>query len=304
MGSKNWNLNKLCLSGAVVLTLLSGCKDSEFSHRTKGVSTAQFFGPASQPNIAAVRWQKIDAASMQSICSHRSLRELSICGGTRDGSPIFPQLSTLPNLEMLNIVEFPLTDDELAGLSDAPNLSSVELSRTGISGHGLQHLAKLPLKRLVIRDRQLSLEGLQAIASMTGLEELELCIPGIHLADMPTLASNNTLRSVIIAEGQFSFREYGGLKFLLGASKLTDLQLSGVSLNDRSLKPICSLSSLQNLTIGKSVISEEGIKFLSSLEHLHSLDVPSLPSLQNALRLADANGEVVDEAPLPRPIRG
>jgi len=299
MSSKYWNWKTWSLNSAVFLALLGGCKDSEFSHRNNEAPIAQFYGPESQPNIATVRWQKIDRALIQLVCAHLSLRELNICGATRDGSPIFPQVSKLPNLETLNIVEVPLTDDDLRSLGEAVKLTSLELSRTGISGIGLQYLSKLPLKRLVIRDKNLSLDGLLAIASMMELEELELCIPGIHLADMPSLASNYKLKSIIVTDGHFSYREFGGLKFLVGATNLTNLQLSGFNLNDRSLKSISTLSNLKNLTIGKSVISEEGIEYLSKLENLQSLDVPALQPLKNSIRLAESSGEEL----LPRPIR-
>ncbi|MDX1927638.1 MAG: hypothetical protein SFV81_14045 [Pirellulaceae bacterium] len=298
MSSKCWNWKKWSLSGAIVLALFSGCKDSEYAHHNTEVPIAQFYGPQGQPNTATVRWQKVDTALIQSVCSHSSLRELNICVATRDGSPIFPSVSKLPNLEALTVIEVPLTDDELSSLSEAGKLTSLELSRTGITGAGLKHLAKLPLKRLVIRDKHLSLEGLQAIASLTELEELELCVPSIHLADIPAMASKSNLKSVIISDGHFSYREFGGLKFLAGASRLTNLHLSGPNLNDRSLKAIGTLSGLQNLTIGKSVISEEGIEYLSTLEHLQSVDIPSLHSLQDAIRLAESNDE-----PLPQPRR-
>lgn len=299
MRIKIWNWKTfLCLSGVLAFASLNGCKDSEFSNRGK-IPAVQFYGPTAQPNIVAVRWQKVDSGLMQSVCAYESLRELSICGATRDGSPIFPQISSLPNLETLHIVEVPLTDCELQSLSTATKLTSLELSRTGITGAGLQSLAKLPLKRLVIRDRELSMEGLQAIASMTELEELELCVPGLYMADMPNLASKDNLRSLIITDGHFSYREFGGLKFLMGANKLTDLQLSGVNLNDRSLKSISTLSNLRNLTIGKSVISDEGIEYLSSLEKLQSVDVPSSNSLRNVIRLAEST----EEKPLARPVR-
>jgi Leucine-rich repeat (LRR) protein len=298
MATWNWK-RMLGLSGALAMALLSGCKDSEFSQRQEVVEIAQFYGPKSEPHIATVRWQKLDSELLKSVCTHLSLRELNICGATRDGSSIFPQVAELPNLEMLNIVEVPVKDDELLALSEAKRLTSVELSRTGISGCGLQHLTKLPLKRLVIRDKQLSLEGLRAIASMTELEELELCISDIQLADLPTLASNKNLRSVTITDGHFSYREFGGLKFLMGATNLTDLHLSGTNLNDRTLKAISTLNNLQNLTIEKCVISEEGIKHLSKLENLHSVDVPTLHSLRGTIQLA----ETIEDKPLPRPIR-
>ena len=300
MSTATWNWkNWMGLSSAVLLALLSGCKDSEFSQRHVVVPIVQYHGPKSNPHTASVRWQKIDSALMQSICAHTSLRELSLFTATRDGSPIFPHVAKLQNLETLNVVEVSLSDDELRTLSEAKELTSLELSSTGISGCGLQYLVKLPLKRLVIRDKQLSLQGLQAIACMTELEELELCIPGIHLADMPTLASKGKLTSLTITDGHFSYREFGGLKFLMGATNLIDLHLSGANLNDRSLATIGTLQNLKNLSIKDCVISEEGIEHLSKLEQLQTLDVPISRSLQNTIRLAES----MDDEPLPQPIR-
>lgn len=299
MSTVNRKWKKWMVLSAAVLALFGGCRDSEFSHRHESVQVAQYYGPQSQPYMATMRWQKANSDLVQSVCAHTSLRELNIFTATRDGSPILPFVAQLQNLEALNIVEVPLNDDELRALGEATRLTSLELSRTGIGGWGLQFLAKLPLKRLVIRDKQLSIEGLQAIASMTELEELELCIPGIHLADIPTLASNKNLKSVRITDGHFSYREFGGLKFLIGANNLRDLHLSGANLNDRTLKSISTLSNLRKLTIEEGVISEEGIEHLAVLAHLQSVDVPSLHWLQDSLRLAES---VDDEQP-PQPIR-
>ncbi len=297
--TRNWK-KWIGLTALVVVGSFCGCKDSEYAQRKEAVSVAQFYGPASQPHTASVRWQQIDSALMQSVCSHSSLRELSIFTATRDGTPIFPQVAKLPKLETLNIVEVPLNDAELAALSEAKELVSLELSRTGISGAGLQHIANLPIKRLVVRDKQLSVEGLKAIASMTELEELEICVPGIHLADLPTLSSNSKLKSVTITDGHFSYREFGGLKFLLGANNLTHLHLSGVNLNDRSLKTIGTLRNLRSLTIEESVISEEGIEHLASLEQLQTLELPTFQSPQSPIRLV----ECIEDTPLPHPVRG
>jgi Leucine-rich repeat (LRR) protein len=296
MSTATW---KKCIGTVVVLAFLGGCKDSEFSHRREVQQRVQYYGPQSQPHTASIRWQMIDGELMQSLCARPSLRELNIITATRNGSAIFPHVGKLQNLETLNIIEVPLNDDELRSLSEAKRLTSLELSRTGISGYGLQYLAKLPIKRLVIRDKQLSLEGLQAIARMTELEELELCISGLRLADMPTLASNQKLKSVIITDAHFSYREFGGLKFLMGATNLRELHLSGVNLNDRSLKSIGSLVNLRSLTIGECMISEEGIEHLAKLEHLRFVDAPTFHSLQHSMRLAES----IDDEPLPQPVR-
>ena len=135
MSTATWNCKQwMGLSTAIAVVLLGGCKDSEFSQRNKTVAIAQYYGPESRPHTATVRWQKIDSALMQSVCAHSSLRELSIFTATRDGSPIFQSLAKLQNLETLNIVEVPLTDDDLRSLGEATWLTSLELSRTGVNG--------------------------------------------------------------------------------------------------------------------------------------------------------------------------
>jgi len=295
--SKKW----LGLS-AVTLALLVGCKDSEFARRSIEVPMAQFYGDTGTPHTAAVRWQMVDYALMERVCANTSLRELSIVTAKRDGTPILPQIAKLPELTTLSIIEAPLRDDELSALSRSASLTSLELSRTGISGEGLWHLAKLPLKRLVIRDKQISAEGLKAIASMTELEELELSLPDAQWAELPELASRKSLRSVTLAGGSYSFRKHGGLKWLVGATNLESLNLSGGNLNDRGLKTISTFRGLQELTIGPCLISEEGVKYLAELQQLRFVDVPNVDALRigAVMRLAES----VEEAPVARPLRG
>ncbi len=293
--SKKW----LALS-ALAVALLVGCKDSEFARRSVEVPVAQFYGDAGAPYSAAVRWQLVDTALMNRVCANPSLRELSIVTAKRDGTPILPQIAKLPELESLSIIEASLRDDELSALSQATSLTALELSRTGISGEGLWHLAKLPIKRLVIRDKQLSAEGLKAIASMPELEELELNLPDVHWAELPELASKKSLRSVAFVGGSYSFRKHGGLKCLEGATNLKTLNLSGGNLNDRAVQTICSFQDLRELTIGPSLISEEGVKCFAKLQHLKFVDMPNLNSVQigAVIRLAESVYDEHSASPL------
>jgi len=296
------------LGGLMLLATVGGCAGSEFSNRLASLEVAglavagssQCTGVAERPHTAVVRWQVLNQGLMQSVCDQESLNELRLISSTRDGSSILTHVSQLPYLETLSIIEVPLADRELEVLSEVTHLTSLELSRTGITGEGLRHLAKLPLKQLVIREKHLSIEGLQAIASMTELEELELVVPNLHLADLPILASFEKLTSVTITDGYFSYRKYGGLKWLVGAPNLKQLELSGVNLNDRSLESIGTLASLQNLMIDKCVISEAGVGHLAKLERLRFVDIPALNSLSNEkiLRLAERDEEEVVLLPI------
>lgn len=301
---KSFSLSTVAI-GMGVIACFVGCKDSEFSRRSVEVPIAQFYGEPGKPHRAAVRWQVLDCALMQQVCDNTSLREVSIVAAKRDGTPILPQVAKLPQLEALTIIEAPIRDDELSALSQAEGLTSLELSRTGILGEGLWHLTKLPIKRLVIRDKHLSAEGLKAIASMTELEELELSLPDVHWADLPELASKNSLRSITLTGGTYSFREHGGLKWLVGASQLERLSLSGGNLNDRSLQAISTLSRLQELKIGPCLISEESAKYLAQLAQLRLVDIPNLDALSRgaAMRLAES-AEAFEETPEVRPLRG
>ena len=295
--SKSWSAVGVC-----ALALLAGCRDSEFSRSMELSPVAQLYGKSEAPHTAAVRWQVVSSSLMDEVCANKSLRELSIVTAKRDGTPILSQIAALPNLETLNIVEAPIADFELSDLAKATKLTSLELSRTGITGEGLKHLAKLPLKRLVIREQYLSLEGLQAIASMPQLEELELNLPDVHWADIPELASKSKLKSLSLTGGFYSFREFGGLKFVANAPQLTKVELSGKNLNDRTVKTISTFDQLQILTIEYCMISEDAVEYLSGLSQLQLVQIPMLEAMSQgaAIRLA----EWAEEELIAKPTRG
>lgn len=293
---------KWSAAAVMALALLAGCKDSEFARKVDEVPVAQFYGEAGAPHTAAVRWQMVNGSLIEQVCKASSLKELSIVTSQRDGTPIFPHIAEMPNLESLNVIEVPLSDYELIALAEAKKLTSIELSRTGITGDGLKHLAKLPLKRLTIREQHLTLEGLQAIASMTDLEELELTLSEVQWADMPELACKAKLRSLSLIGGLYSFREHGGLKCLVGAPNLAKVVLSGHNLNDRTVATISTFERLQYLSIENCMVSEESLEYLSRLQQLQWVHIPSLNSMHSNgfLRLADCT----ESEQLTLPVRG
>ena len=299
LSGKQW----LVFSG-VACAMLAGCRNSEFSRLSHDAPTVQYYGDATAPHAAAVRWQLVGSALMEEICSNKSLRELSIVTARREGTEILPQVASLPNLETLNLIEAPITDEELRTLAQAEKLQSLELSRTGITGEGLRHLAKLPLKRLIIREQSLTREGLEAIASMTELEELELCLPEARWAELPTLASKSKLRSVTLNGGFFSYRKFGGLKGLVNAPNLESMSLSGSNLNDRTIESIGTFSNLQSLSIERCEITQDGVEHLARLKHLRFVQLPVLDSLPHVAvsclaECVEESNDFAEEAILP-----
>ncbi len=211
-------------------------------------------------------------------------------------------LAELKDLRTLVLIEVPITDEDLHELSNAKNLESLELSQTAIQGAGFKYIANLPIKQLIVRAPSLSLEALEAIASMTELEHLELCVPNVHWANLPELASKDKLRSVMLWGGHFSFRHHGGLDSIRGAANLKELSLSGENINDRTLAAISTLGNLHSLTIQHYVASDAGIEHLASLDKLRIANIPDLDFRlrQSNLQLADR----VEEEPLAIPARG
>ncbi len=264
---------------AVAFLLLAGCSNSEFARLSDEKPSVQYYGDTDSPQSAAVRWQLVGSDLIADVCANKSLRELSIATVKRDGTAIFSQIAALPQLESLSFIEAPVNDEELIALAKAEKLTSLEFSRTGIAGDGLRHLARLPLKRLVIRERSLSIEGLQAIASMTELEELELSLPEARWAELPTFASKSKLRSVILTGGFFSYRKFGGLKGLVNAPNLESVALSGSNLNNRTFESIGTFNNLKSLSIERCEITEDAVEHLAKLKYLRFVQMPTLESL-------------------------
>jgi hypothetical protein len=163
---------------------------------------------------------EIDDDLLISISDLQSLRSVTLAyGGTTRGVSITPagirRLSTLWNLESLELIYFPVTDQCLKSLSTLRRLEVLNLRGSSITDEGLTHLRHLKeLQWLDLSDTNISNTGLCALKDLKNLRVLLIYdIDAILQSDVPELkaqlcrgvrvCAGSTWRGVYVGEGNF-----------------------------------------------------------------------------------------------------
>ncbi|MFC1760758.1 sigma-70 family RNA polymerase sigma factor [Planctomycetota bacterium] len=220
----------------------------------------------------------------------------------------------LTNLESLNVYgNTKMTD---AGLEAWENLRLLRHLRLGMEGpftdRGMAHLAKLPALRVLWLDtHRITDRGLQELARSRSLERLCICWldqitdRGIgYLKEMPQLKGINATHVNLLTD--VSLRHLAaipnldhlalpsgftdtGIRHLVGLDHLKTLWINGSSnspLTDQALASISRLPALEDLTIGGSAFTNEGVGRLRDIENLSSLHIAFWAGMDNeALKL-------------------
>ncbi len=273
---------------AVVCAMLFvGCSDSRFA------KDSQVEPPRiewlNNGKTAIIHQQVLDADLADELLAHPDLEDLRIKRSRLVDESFLPTVATLPQLRVLSVLEVSVNDEDIRCLRDARQLQSLELYNLGIDGSVLTELHHLPLNRLVLSDVAIGRNGMQALGGFRDLEELELNVPNACIADIPSLAGATNLRSFVIHNGIFSYREFGGLKCLMGVPQLEQLELAGYNLNERVLRAVESLPTLASLDIERHRISAQATQdFIDSqLVARVSITAPVGAAKEAVVRLAE-----------------
>jgi hypothetical protein len=187
-------------------------------------------------------------------------------------------LAALPSLEVLNLEYCGVDDGAVDGiLTVHATLRHLVLSRSGITDAGLARLAQgLPrLETLEVEEAPVSDAGVMAVArhckalrrlscyttevGNRALHEIASNLPGLHAIDL----------------GHTSVSEEGVAALLQRCHELRELRLSHcTSIGDMSMKVLAdSCRALTTLVISSTEITDAGLRELSRLRHLVSLEV-------------------------------
>ncbi len=213
----------------------------------------------------------------------------------QDGRALLESVAQLGHLRELTLRRCNLNDDDLAGLSDANQLTSLEIISTDVHGEGLAALAKLPLRSLTFHSRYATPESLKCIAEFSNLEELYLNIPNMSLDSLPSLAKLANLKSISIKGNLDAEGHVSRLDFLNGLYSLTSVYLSADSVADLSMVAIGKLHSLERLELSRNLVTDLGIAELDSLKRLKSIRIwagemltsASIPSIMKHIELEE-----------------
>jgi len=259
----------------------------------------------------AIRYIDISARGLRFLEPLTSLRGLWIVPTsnrlTADAVTFTPELQNtdvaavakLRSLEVLSLSSRAVTDEGIAHLAKLQSLRQLRLWCPKVQGPGLAHLAKLPvleyfqtnnvklgdrglaylkgctsLKRLELGRVGLTDAGLAHFSGMTRLEELWLVGDNITNRGLEHLKPLRRLKSLDLGGTRINANAVSYLKEL---KSLEDLSLtSATDMADMHLAQLSELKNLRSLSAGGNSggpISDEGLLYLSQLQHLEELVV-------------------------------
>jgi|GEM_PF-2276030 len=181
------------------------------------------------------------------------------------------ELRKLPALMRLNLSgELEITDDGMAHLGTMTTLKHLSLANAAITDEGLSRLKGLTgLESLVFYNApqaQVSDSGLARLAGFSKLEKLVITnakVQGRGLAPFTTLTSLSLENNPV---------DDAGVEVLVRNKQLTDLNLSGSKITDKSFSVIAeNLPDLKRLNVRQTQLTDAGLEALKPLAHLYEV---------------------------------
>jgi internalin A len=122
-------------------------------------------------------------------------------------------------------------------------------------------------------------ENLRKVATLKGLQTLDLSVSGVTNAGLKELAPLQRLKTLKIGDGGHRVSD-AGMKDVAALKGLENLDLHhNLDLTDASVKELVGLSKLQSLDISGTRVSDAGLKNIASLKRLKSLNLHFLANV-------------------------
>lgn len=211
----------------------------------------------------------------------------------------FKQLSGLTNITDLLLINTNVNNAGLKQIGRHTNLSNLNLSNTKVTDEGLKHLSRLSnLNVLNLSGTKISDAGLKHLSHLTSLTVLDLSDTKItgsglkHLSKLSIIPEPGPIKKQEVGKfgggGFFSNKgvaDFEKLKNLIEAETSglwksdtwewdgLNLDLSESQINDDGLKHVSQLLNLRSLNLKKTQVSDAGLHHLSHLKNLRFIDL-------------------------------
>jgi hypothetical protein len=264
-----------------------------------------------------IRTGKIYGPGLAELANLPHLERLCIWGISPISDRHIKYIESLTQLKSLTLwgIANNLTDASLASIGKLTNLEELHFIRSGqrLTSKGLaqlkqlKHLRKLDLGIMHISDARylmalpqlefvkpvdLTVENMKALGGLHNLKSLGVFLPSppngsiddpLAASHLGTLGTLEELSFCGSAAGRFVSDEEVACLESLG--RLKKLHVSSNHLTDRSLASISKLDQLESLdfsVFGGAGVTKSGLKQLSGLTNLHTLDVKVHPAVKNS----------------------
>lgn len=213
---------------------------------------------------------RVSNFSLNQIKGLTQLREVVFDGGTfNDNSPLY--FRDLP-VQRFSCTCRRLGDLGLRSLRHSDGIRRLELRETQITGEGLESLGELAhLEALVLLDRDIGEPGFTHLSGLAKLKLLELSGPveDPSLAGLGLLIGLETLR---LSHPELDDRAAPQLERLTG---LRWLDLGGTRISDVGLPAMAALTQLRTLHLDRTRVTNRGLAHLAKLSRLEELSLQS-----------------------------
>ena len=184
------------------------------------------------------------------------------------------QLAKLPALRKVSLAACPLVGNAWSGISSATQLEELDAEGSGLDDSAMPALASLVnLKTLNLGHTPVSDNGLQHLAGMTKLESFNCNygqITGSGFEVFTRKFANAPLRHINVGNTTFGSHGFDHL----GEFKSLETFIAGFAgITDDKLTVLKGFKDLKVLVLGGNAVSDQGLKFLPSLDHLETLDI-------------------------------
>jgi Leucine-rich repeat (LRR) protein len=220
------------------------------------------------------------AAALQrkgEMSGFKSLRRLALSSiPTTDAA--FKDIGSLGELRRLQLSQVRVTDASLAELAKLPKLQSLEIHgddrfTKDVTADGLKALTgAAELRELFLWDFPMTEEGVKHLATMKGLRALHLYNTPVSDGDLKHLAALSGLEYLVLTNSHSRITE-AGVKHLAALKELRTLQLRYATITDEAAKTLGGLTKLQSLGVAATWLTNGGLKHITNLTDLESLDI-------------------------------
>ncbi len=194
------------------------------------------------------------------------------------------ELARLPQLQRLDLSQTRITDQGLAYLKTASNLTDVNLAyaeKIGDPAHSVvKHWKKL--RRLSLRGTVVADETARSAASLPHLEALDITDTivgdvGIEALSLAPKLKELSIGNIRMSEVGFqSLRQFTALEYL----DLSGKRPTGVaSISEKGIAAIASLKQLRVLRLGHVKLPANGIAVLNTLPNVETLALQYSPDI-------------------------
>lgn len=197
------------------------------------------------------------------------------------GSPRSPLVPGSEHIVRLCLVGATVTNADLRFIEDFTRLQELTVKETAIDDEGLRHLSALNQLTSLVLDGPFTDAGLQSLAGLEDLEQLQLIGARLEAAGLGHLRSLPRLWNLSFEGGQATgeaLEPIGGLK------SLTQLSLSGSQITDAGLEHVGRLHNLRHLQLDRTPITDLGLGYLGGMTSLQSLSLRSTSVTSNGVR--------------------